>query len=305
MTLSFLDFGVVVLVMFIASGMYIHFRGRVRHSFARQLTSHTNLTAPYNVFVYLFSRVPNRPFLDLDQFPELDTLTSNWEIIRDEALTLDTQGRIRAAETYNDAGFNSFFRTGWTRFYLKWYDDFLPSAERACPKTIELLRATPSVNAAMFALLPPGARLVKHRDPYAGSLRYHLGLVTPGSKRCMINVDGTEYFWKDGEAVLFDETYIHYAENKTDTPRIILFCDVQRPLKGVADSINRFVSRYIVKASATQNQEGEPVGLINRLFSVLYGVRLVGKRLKQWNRKIYYLVKYLLFAGIIYLLFLS
>src|SRR5689334_24353903 len=29
--------------------------------------------------------------------------------------------------------------------------------------------------------LPPGGKLVQHRDPYAGSLRYHLGLVTPKS----------------------------------------------------------------------------------------------------------------------------
>ncbi|MDH3639791.1 MAG: aspartyl/asparaginyl beta-hydroxylase domain-containing protein [Gammaproteobacteria bacterium] len=300
-----MDFGYVILALFIASGMYIHFRGQVRHSFARQLTSHTNLTAPYNVFVYLFSKVPNKPFLDLNDFPELKLLTENWEIIRDEALALDEQGNIHAADTYNDAGFNSFFRTGWKRFYLRWYDDFLPSAKLACPKTVELLRSTPSVNAAMFASLPPGASLVKHRDPFAGSLRYHLGLVTPNSEKCMIDVDGGTYFWKDGEAVLFDETYIHYAENQTQEPRIILFCDVQRPLKtGIADSINRFVSRHLIKASATQNQAGEPVGAINRLFGVLYHVRLLGKRVKLWNRSVYYAVKYAIFALIIYLIFL-
>ena len=42
----------------------------------------------------------------------------------------------------------------------------------------------------MFAVLPPGGKLGAHRDPFAGSLRYHLGLVTPNSDKCRILVDG-------------------------------------------------------------------------------------------------------------------
>ena len=82
----------------------------------------------------------------------------------------------------------------------------------------------------MFAILEPGAHLNPHRDPFGGSLRYHLGLVTPNSDACFIVVDGERYSWRDGEAVMFDETFIHWAENKTPTTRIILFCDVERPL---------------------------------------------------------------------------
>ena len=87
----------------------------------------------------------------------------------------------------------------------------LASAAQKCPRTVELLNQIPSIKAAMFASLPPGARLVRHRDPYAGSLRYHLGLRTPNSDQCRIFVDGEMYSWKDGEAVMFDETYIHRA----------------------------------------------------------------------------------------------
>ena len=48
--------------------------------------------------------------------------------IRDEATRLFDEGFIRAAAKNNDWGFYSFFKSGWKRFYLKWYDDFLPSA---------------------------------------------------------------------------------------------------------------------------------------------------------------------------------
>ncbi len=71
-------------------------------------------------------------------------------MIREEALKLFDEGHIRAASGYNDIGFNTFFKRGWKRFYLKWYGDFLPSASALCPKTAELLAKIPSINAAMF-----------------------------------------------------------------------------------------------------------------------------------------------------------
>ena len=190
--------------------------------------------APYNALMYLFSAVPNRPFVDVSRFPELSPLRDNWQTIREEAVKLFGEGHIRAAAKYNDLGFNSFFRTGWKRFYVKWYDEPLPSARALCPRTVEFVQSIPSVNAAMFALLPPGGKLGAHRDPFAGSLRYHLGLITPNSEACRIFVDGEPYFWRDGEAVMFDETFIHRAENKTDVTRVILFCDIERPLSSRA-----------------------------------------------------------------------
>ena len=95
----------------------------------------------------------------------------------------------RSRQVPNDLGFNSFFKSGWKRFYLKWYDDFLPSARSIyARRRLHCLERIPSVHAAMFAILPPGARLPSHRDPFAGSLRYHLGLSTPNSELCRISV---------------------------------------------------------------------------------------------------------------------
>jgi beta-hydroxylase len=156
----------------------------------------------------------------------------------------------------------------------------------------------------MFTMLPPGAKLVSHRDPYAGSLRYHLGLVTPNADSCRIVVDGQEYSWRDGQDVLFDETFIHHAENKSDTPRLILFCDVERPLRSrVLSWINRGYKRVVVRASETQNVPGERVGFLNRVFEVVYRIRLPLKRLKAWNKSVYYALKWALLGGILYLIF--
>lgn len=294
----------IVLYIYVASIAYTQFRGKVRLKFSRQVFNHATLMAPINALMYLFSAVPSQPFFELKQFPALAILRDNWEVIRAEAQQLVEQGYIKASENNDDAGFNSFFKKGWKRFYLKWYDDFLPSAQTLCPKTIELLKTVPGINGAMFTLLPKDGRLNPHRDPYAGSLRYHLGLITPNSEKCRIYVDGILYYWKDGEDVLFDETYIHSAKNETDMDRIILFCDVERPLRNkVVTQINRLFSKYLVSESATQNLETDRVGVINKIFKHYHYLAAQSDRLKKASRPTYYFLKYGLVAGLAYLVF--
>ena len=294
----------ILLYVYIASTMYVHYRGRVRHGFFRQVTDHSTLMAPYNALMYLFSAVPNRPYVEISGFPELAPLAENWQAIRREAQQLLDSGRIRSAATYNDLGFNSFFKTGWKRFYVKWYDEPLPSAKSLCPRTVELVESIPGINAAMFALLPPRTKLGAHRDPFAGSLRYHLGLVTPNSDLCRIVVDGEPYVWRDGEPVMFDETFIHIAENRSDVTRIILFCDIERPLRTrLVRALNHFVKTTLIRESQTENVPGDRVGLLNHIFNAVYRVRLIGKAIKRRSRVAHYTLKWLIFGGLLYLIF--
>lgn len=297
--------GLYVFLIFVASAIYVQNRGKVQHvKLARKLTDHSNLLGPVNCLFYAFSRVKNEPYIDVKEFPELTVLQDNWEIIRDEAIALDEDKAIKSSDALDDLGFNSFFKTGWKRFYLQWYGSSLPSALATCPKTVALLSNIPSVKGAMFAMLPPGARLVKHRDPYAGSLRYHLGLVTPNDDNCFINVDGDAYSWRDGEAVMFDETFIHYAENQTEQNRIVLFLDVKRPVKyRLVDWFNTVFSYLVVSATATKNAPGDKVGFLNKIFASVYKIRLVGKRIKAQSTVLYYGIQYVLYAALIYWIF--
>ncbi len=297
--------GFAVLALFIVCAVYVQCRGKVRHPrWSRRLTDHSNFLGPLNCLFYLFSKVDKQPYIDLAQFPELKVLQDNWQVIRDEALALKADSAIKASDALDDAGFNSFFKTGWKRYYLRWYGGFLGSAQRSCPKTVELLSGIDSVKGAMFASLPPDASLVRHRDPYAGSLRYHLGLVTPNDERCFISVDGERYAWRDGEAVMFDETYIHHAENNTDSDRIILFLDIRRPVSLPAlDWLNSAFSNLVMAASATKNEEGDKVGAINRAFAHLYKIRILGKKIKAFNRTGYYALQYGLYGLLVYGLF--
>ena len=297
--------GIIVLLVFVFCAFYVQNRGAVQHvKLVRKISDHSNIFGPINCLFYFFSKIKKSVYIDTSNFPELKTLTDNWETIRDEAISLNGAVQIKSSEQKDDLGFNSFFKTGWKRFYLKWYGASLFSANKLCPKTVNLINSIPAVKGAMFAMLPPGARLVKHRDPYAGSLRYHLGLVTPNSEECFISVDGEEYYWKDGEAVMFDETFIHFAENKTDINRIVLFLDIKRPVTFfLVDWVNEVFSRIVMAATTTRNMDGDKIGAINRLFPYIFKVRVVGKRIKKANRPAYYLLQYSVYLLIIYGIF--
>ncbi|QQL51341.1 aspartyl/asparaginyl beta-hydroxylase domain-containing protein [Mucilaginibacter ginkgonis] len=294
-----------ILYSLIIATVIVHYRGRVRYKFFRQVSDHSTFMAPINVPMYALSAVENKPYISTANFPQLNLLKTNWQTIRDEAIQLEQAELIKGSDTLNDVGFNSFFRRGWKRFYLKWYGDFHPSAMQHCPQTVEFLKNTPNIKAAMFAVLPAGSQLMPHRDPYAGSLRYHLGLITPNSEMCNIVVDGQPYAWKDGDDVMFDETYIHHAHNDTDKDRLILFCDVERPVKTIfGRAWNSFFGWFIIASAASPNMGTDKTGNINKIFRYVYSIRLVGKRLKAFNRTLYYAVKYALMLLILWALFL-
>ena len=290
-----------ILGLYVVCILYVHFRGKARLRFSRQVFDHSSVVSPVNVFIYLFSKVPTeKAYLPVSEFKGLKLLTDNWQTIRDEALALDKLEKIKPAEKNDDAGFNSFFKKGWKRFYLKWYEASHPSAQQFCPKTVALLAQVPEVKAAMFTELPPGAKLNEHRDPYAGSLRFHMGLSTPNDDRCFINVNQQSYSWRDGEGVVFDETYLHWAINETDKTRIILMCDIERPMKyRWAAAVNRWFARVVLTAASSPNETGDQTGGISKVFKLFWYAGQYRRKLKKFSKPLYLLVKFSLIVGLV------
>ena len=86
---------------------------------------------------------------------------------------------------------------------------------------------------------------------------------------------------------MFDETYVHWVKNETDITRVILFCDIERPLTSpLMTRINRWVSAQLGKATAPQNTDDERVGGINKAYawSKTFSDRFSGV-VKQWKRR--------------------
>jgi beta-hydroxylase len=85
---------------------------------------------------------------------------------------------------------------------------------------------------------------------------------------------------------------------------LILFCDVERPMRfKIGKWLNLFFGWFIMAAAASPNMENDRTGNLNKIFKYLYQIRLVGKALKAFNKRLYYGVKYALFLSIFYLIF--
>jgi beta-hydroxylase len=290
---------VLIVALAAASLVYVYrFRGEARYtSLSEYFRKGWPIFSPFNCLLYMTTRTRgSKAVLDPAEFPELDLLRQNWQTVRDEGLALVRHRTFDAAKRpgtagYYDVGFRTFFRFGWSRFYLSWYGYTHHSARRLCPRTVEMLKQVPGIRGAMFAFLPPRSQLARHADPIAVSLRYHLGLATPNSDACFINVDGHNLSWRDGEVIMFDETYLHYVRNDTDSDRLILMCDVKRPLNPLGALFNPFYEA-ITRASVVPNTPEDHRGLANRIFSGLAPVLARSKALKSTNRPLYLVVKW-------------
>lgn len=129
---------------------------------------------------------------------------------------------------------------GWRTFVLFAYGVEARRNAARCPATAAAVRAVPGMQTAMFSVLEPGKRLPPHRGPYKGLLRVQVGLEVPADPRqCWIEVDGVRLHWREGRAIVFDDTRVHQAANESHASRCVLFLDVLRPLHPGADRLNR------------------------------------------------------------------
>ena len=285
--------------LILVSVTYVYlYRGKARYSnFGEYLSKGWPIFSPLNCLLYMFTQSRARhPFINLDKFHELDDIQKNWETIKEEVTHLYKNGYFEQtkkpdSQASYDIGFRTFFKYGWSKFYIKWYGYTHDSAKTLCPNTVRILEQIPSVNGAMFTVLPAGGQLTRHLDTIACSLRYHLGLDTPGSDDCFINIDEVPYSWGDGKALLFDETYLHFAKNDSDHCRLILMCDVERPMNFIGRFIN-FCFKGLMRLTVVPNIEGDKRGFANIMFSGLAPVNQKMKALKQTNIKIYKLIKH-------------
>ena len=294
----------------VCSMAYVYaIRGNDRfESFKQYMRKGWPIFNPFNCWLYIFTKGASARFdiTGSKEFEALTQITDNLDVIREEALALLEQDIYASvgkegAISHNDVGFRTFHKYGWRKFYINWYGYQHPSAARLCPKTQSVLAEIPQVNGAMFTILPPGGKLTRHTDPLACSLRYHLGISTPNSSDCFISVDGEHLVWEDGKAFIFDETLVHYVKNNTNQSRLILMCDVERPMYFPGRIFNS-VYKLFTRMTVVANTEEDRVGAINRLFASVQPIMGWGKRLKKKNRPLYKTLSFILNIALLILL---
>ena len=179
-----------------------------------------------------------------ESYPALDQVTQAYPAIRREFDNLITSLNNLPQYHELDSGERKISSTTpkrWNVFMLE-IMGHKPAANRAwCPETCRVLAGVPNMIQAFFSILEPGKSVPEHEGPYLGYLRYHLGLRVPHENPPKLVVNRQDYVWKEGEGVLFDDSWPHSVVNTSNELRAVLIVDVRRPLPAVPDLLNRLL----------------------------------------------------------------
>ena len=209
-------------------------------------------------------RFPRYPAFEteyLHEYPDFKKLEDHYETIREECESLLAEREKLVPMASLGGGYTSgdTHAAQWTTLMFK-SGEFIEENCALAPRTAALLRQIPRVYTAFFSVLEPHQHIAPHYGYYKGFIRYHMGVMIPRNNEdesCWIRVNadladneaddktlidkGERYYWRNGEGVMLDDTFMHEAANESDEVRVILFLDVARRMPWYLDLFNRIV----------------------------------------------------------------
>ena len=189
-------------------------------------------------------------FFDPENFPWTAELEAGWTKIRDELdRVLEKRDAIPAFQDVSPDQQVLTQDDNWKTYFLYSYGYIAAENCRRCPETTRLIESVPGMKTAFFSILAARKEIPSHTGPYKGVLRYHLGLTIPEpADQCGIRVKNDVRHWAEGKSLIFDDSHVHEAWNRTDGERVVLFLDFERPLPFLLSLWNRFVI-YVISRS--------------------------------------------------------
>ncbi len=202
------------------------------------------------IFESLNSKFSINPhFYTTKDFPWIKEIENSYDDIRNEYANYTGRADIPYMDDLSQAQKTIVEKYKWKSLFLVCYGRDVQSNISSFPKTHAALLKIPGLRTALFSVLEPHAHLTPHRGPYNGVLRYHLALMIPDDfTKCGISIHNETRHWKEGESMVFDDTFIHEAWNHTDSPRVVLFVDFLRPLPRLLQWLNKRVVDLISRS---------------------------------------------------------
>jgi beta-hydroxylase len=131
----------------------------------------------------------------------------------------------------------------WKTYVFKFFCiKHLPNL-KSCPTIAKLLDQYPEIVTAEFSMLAADTHILPHRGYTNKLLRSHLGLIIPKGNTG-IKVGEVTKKWSPNEWLIFDDSIVHEAWNKTSENRVVLMIDFEPNLD---DVVAREVSSEILQ----------------------------------------------------------
>ena len=189
--------------------------------------------------IYHYPHLPAIEFFERADFPWLDAIEAQTDVIRDEFIQI-----LKAEEGFApyiayppDVPHNQWAELNnsprWSAFHLYKMGEKIDANAAKCPRTLRALEGAPQPHmpgrtpSAMFSLLKPRTRIPPHNGVTNARLVVHLPLIVP--EGCGFRVGNDTREWVPGKAWVFDDTIEHEAWNDSDKLRVVLIFDIWHP----------------------------------------------------------------------------
>jgi aspartate beta-hydroxylase len=205
----------------------------------------------YQRSLYNVDRLKSRPFWTVAQTTyasNLNELKNNWRQIRNEALKILNEDGVfqNEAESLKAAG-------DWKQFELFARGQRVHRNCAQTPFTCSLIEKFPAARRCKrgqvkFSVMQPGTKVWPHCGPTNCRIRAHLGLVVPTGPyltvaeqtRFVQSMRNDESYlkklsffwvrtWKEGEWLIFDDSFEHEVHHNGTSTRLVLIVDVWHP----------------------------------------------------------------------------
>jgi len=190
---------------------------------------------------FFFPGLPPGPYHDPMLQPFADRLITAYPDIRTEALrTLAEDSQFEDFIRFRDnIKVEDYLRghgqpPAWQAFFFYRHGQRYDAHHIRCPRTseslerIDLCRIADEAPEICYSVLTPGSDILPHHGVSNVRLVMHLPLLVPPD--CALNVfGGGEHHWREGELMMFDDTYRHEAWNRSNSTRVVLLMDCWNP----------------------------------------------------------------------------
>jgi aspartyl/asparaginyl beta-hydroxylase (cupin superfamily) len=187
---------------------------------------------------------PSWPALQKPWFPFWPRLSSKplhdpadfaWtRILRDAHRDIvDELGQV--TERFGRAAYDSkIHNKPWNTYYFYLRSQAFADHLRDCPRTAEALAQLPTNRFHVcFSAIQPGGHLAPHTGPTNTSLTVHLGLANCDGARLFVADEQVAY--RDGEVLIFDDSYVHWVEHAGAAIRYTLMVTIWHPELNAAE----------------------------------------------------------------------
>ena len=187
---------------------------------------------------FYFPGLPQRQFYERDEFPWLPGIENAVPDMQAELRAVLAEGKDFApyveANSDRPRAANPLINDPkWGAYYF-WRNGEIVSENAArCPVTMHALEHAPMPlidqrsPIALWSLLKPDTHIQPHHGLLNTRLICHIPLIVPDN--CAIRVGNETRSWREGEALIFDDSFEHEAWNKSNNTRVILLFEIWRP----------------------------------------------------------------------------